>query len=197
MAWNETKQNKSATTVVCHWKSTLSAIRFCYQSEQVSRNWTMVPMNRFSGKREFQCKMVRPVISALLTRRIVIDLSKALSLCLVLNKDFAKNRWYNYRISSGGKGFCKSPCPPAPRNRASKWDETVQDLNQLRSGWLLACIFHSLCSSVCPCLLRKFFVFISGWNICWCNLWLLSLVFCFGPLRRDPARPDRNFIWKS
>lgn len=79
-----------------------------------------MPINRFCGKREFQCVMVRPVISALLTKRIAIDFSKALSLCLVLNKDFAKNSWYNYRISSGGKGSCKSPCPPAPRKRASK-----------------------------------------------------------------------------
>lgn len=61
-----------------------------------------------------------PVISALLTKRIAVDLSKVLSLCLVLNKDFAKNSWYNYKISSGGKGSCKSPCPPAPRKRASE-----------------------------------------------------------------------------
>lgn len=123
--------------------------------------------------------------------------SKTLSVCLVLNKDFARNRWYNHRISSGGKGSCESPCLPAPRKPASRWDQIIQDISQLSCGWFPACNFHSLCSSVWPCVLCKFFVRVSDWNIPWCILQLLSIVLLLWASGKDPARLDRNRGKKS
>lgn len=106
-----------------------------YQSKQVGRNWTMMAINGAWGKKEFWFLL----ITALLTRKIAIDLSRHCQ--CVLNKDFARSKLYNHRISSGGKGFCESLCPSAPRKRASKWDQTIRDLYQVSSGWLLSLIF--------------------------------------------------------
>lgn len=180
-----------------HWKSTLSATRLCCQSEQVSRNWTIMSINGCCGKRAFWCKMGRPVVSTLSPRRIAIGFSKTLVVCLVLNKDFARNRWYNHRISSWGKGSRKSPCPHAPRKPASRWDQIIQDISQLSCGWLPVCSFHSFCSSVCPCVLCKFFALVSDWTIPWCVLWLLSIVLLLWASGKDPARLDRNRDKKS
>lgn len=74
--WNKAKQKISVTTAFCHWKSTLSAIKLCCQSKQVSRNWTMMPINGVWSKKEFWCKMVRAAITALFTTKIAIDLSR-------------------------------------------------------------------------------------------------------------------------
>lgn len=129
---------------------------------------------------------------ALLTRKIAIDLSRHCQ--CVLNKDFARSKWYNHRISSGGKGFCKSLCPSAPRKQASKWDQAIQVLYQVSSGWLLSLIFSVAVFHHLYCVNSLSFYLIGTSLDATCDCCPLS--FCFGP-EKGPVRLDRNQVWKS
>lgn len=119
---------------------------------------------------------------------------QALSVCLVLNKDFTRSECYNHRISSGGKGFCESLYPSAPRKRVSKWDQTIQDLYHLNSEWLLSLIFSAAIfhHPYCVNFLSFYLIGTSLDATCHCH----PLSFCFGP-EKGPVKLGRNQVWKS
>lgn len=118
-------------------------------------------------------------------------LQQALSVCLVLNKDFTRSKWYNHRISSGGKGFCKSLLP---QERGLQ-----SEIRAFRTftSWILNGSCHSFSLLQCFIILTinslSFYLIGASLDATWdCH----PLSFCFGP-DKGPVRVGRNQVWKS